>query len=159
MIAELEGSIEGGGRVLVRTVASKSSLTDMRSRLYMQAPLQSSARLEFPAEAALRAELDRMRREAAEGAAQGDVTTAALRLWKSVHGLHAHFGKSDRADDLIGSLLMAKREWSDGPLPPGAFDVVLGCLEQMVREPHTAELVRTIDVQLAGAGVDLRGGF
>lgn len=86
-------------------------------------------------------------------------TTGLADLWKRIYDLHEYFGKSNRIDDMIGLLMMARKEWRGIALTPGQLVVVQECLSRMAVEILTEDLMLDLGRKLEAAGVDLNSGF
>lgn len=80
-------------------------------------------------------------------------------LWERIYGLHECAGKSNRTDDLIMLLMMARKEWRGRPLDAKKLAVLQECLSRMAKEPFTADLIDKLGEKLETAGVDLNSGF
>jgi hypothetical protein len=86
---------------------------------------------------------------------EDDRYTAGLAdLWKRIYDLHEYTAKSNRIDDLIMLLMMARKEWRGLPLEPEKLAVLQECLSRMARDPHTEELIHDLGDRLEAAGVD-----
>jgi hypothetical protein len=80
-------------------------------------------------------------------------------LWKNIYGLHEYADKSDRMDDMIMLLMMARKEWRGMEIKAEQLDAVQECLNRMATEPHTQKLMLELGKKLKRAGVDLNSGF
>jgi hypothetical protein len=80
-------------------------------------------------------------------------------LWRHIYGLHEFFGKSPLVDDLIGLLIMARKEWKGLALEQEKVELLRDCLNAMgSQEP--AEAVRLEwSRKLRRAGVDMNSEF
>jgi hypothetical protein len=92
---------------------------------------------------------------------QSGLKLGQMELWKSIYGLHEFFGKSNRIDDLIGLLLMARKAWLREPPTVARLELLRDCLDAMAREqePRTVDLMLDLGEKLEAAGVDLKAGF
>jgi hypothetical protein len=75
-------------------------------------------------------------------------------LWMRIYGLHEYAAKSNRLDDLIMLLMMARKEWRSVPVEPEKLAVLQECLGRMARELHTEELTQDMGDMLEAGGVD-----
>jgi hypothetical protein len=90
---------------------------------------------------------------------QAGLKQGQMELWRSIYGLQEFFGKSNRIDDLIGLLLMARKAWLREAPDVARLGLLRDCLDAMARQPHTVDLRLDLGVKLEAAGVDLKAGF
>lgn len=101
-------------------------------------------------------------RQVLAGPDSGSLLKAAwVELWKSIHGLHEFFGKSNRIDDLISLLLVARKAWLREAPDVVRLELLRDCLDAMAREPQPrkVDLMLTLGAKLKAAGVDLHSAF
>lgn len=82
-----------------------------------------------------------------------------VEIWRSIYGLHEFFGKTNRIDDLIGLLLMARKAWLREVPDAARLELLRDSLDAMARQPHTVDLMLDLGEKLETAGVDLKSGF
>jgi hypothetical protein len=80
-------------------------------------------------------------------------------LWRHVYGLHEFFGNSNRMDDMIGLLMMARKEWRGRELESAKLEALRECFDAISTQPHTASLMLELGEGLEREGVDMNSGF
>jgi hypothetical protein len=98
-------------------------------------------------------------REIAKAIAEEERSAGMDELWSHIYGLHEFFGKSDAVDDLIGLLVMARKEWKGLMLEKEKVELLRDCLNAMGSNEPTAALAREWSKKLRAAGVDMNSGF
>ena len=98
-------------------------------------------------------------REIARAATEEERSAGMGELWSHIYGLHEFFGKSDAVDDLIGLLIMARKEWKGLMLEKEKVELLRDCLDAMGSQEPTAALAREWSKKLRAAGVDMNSGF